>query len=342
MQWGDRLAAIVVVFPAFRDGRGFSTAARLRERGFTGQLIASGDLLPDQAPLLARSGFDAVELPEGASVDEWRRALATFSAAYQSAAGPGPTVWSLRQSRQRPGPHLSLEDRVRALNAAYRDAPAEALLEAAIRREYAGRIAVLSSFGAEAAVTLHMAATIDASIPVLFIDTERHFAPTLQYRDLLVERLGLTDVRVLKPQGAEAVDPNGDLWTSNPDLCCHVRKVLPAAAASLPFEAVITGRKRMHGGERLRLKVFEALDGQVRINPLANWSAEQIEAYVQTHVLPRHPLTAAGYTSIGCWPCSEPSHSRSGDRSGRWAGVDKQECGIHLHLKTRLAEISAA
>jgi phosphoadenosine phosphosulfate reductase len=189
---------------------------------------------------------------------------------------------------------------------------------------------LLTSFGAESAVGLHLVSQVDAATPVLFLDTERHFDPTLQYRDRMTAKFGLTDVRSLKPTGAAEADPRGDLWSANPDLCCAVRKVQPLQAAMAGFDALITGRKRFQGGARLRLPVFEIVDGTVRINPLAGWNADKVAAYYADHALPRHPLVEGGYASIGCWTCTRPAANAADPRSGRWAGAEKTECGIHL------------
>jgi phosphoadenosine phosphosulfate reductase len=344
------LQQIVVDFPVFRDGRGFSLAAVLRGRGYRGELVARGHLLPDQARHLARTGFDAVELSEGADRGEWERSLSAYSAAYQPAEDDDAPIWRRRRGgvseleRDAGGkplhtfPHPapapirvveSLEDKARRLNAELRDAAAEEILAVAIGREFQGRVALLTSFGAESAVGLHMVSQVAPETPVLFLDTERHFDPTLQYRDRLAKQLGLTDVRSLKPDHAEREDPKGDLWRTNADLCCAVRKVRPLQAALSGFDALITGRKRFHGGARLRLPVFEVLDGTLRVNPFAGWGAEEVDAYYLRHDLARHPLVEGGYRSIGCWPCTRPARDEDA-RSGRWAGLEKTECGIHL------------
>jgi phosphoadenylyl-sulfate reductase (thioredoxin) len=323
----SRLAAIVVVFAGFKDGRGFSLATLLRERAnFGGELRAAGDLIPDHAVMLKRCGFDAVELPLGASVEDWTRSLGAFSAAYQPGVDGPSTVWGRRAAVRAAE---TLEARVERLNRDLRDGSAEAILQAAVK-EFRGRIAVLSSFGAEAAAGLHLLSKVDASTPVLFIDTDRHFAQTLTYRHALATKLGLTNVRVLTPERAEEADPKGDLWRTNPDLCCTVRRVRPLREVAGDYDALITGRKRFHGGARLRLRPFELLDGQVRVNPLANWRQEEVDAYFELHGLPRHPLVQGGYASIGCWPCTQPSRSHEDVRSGRWAGTEKVECGIHM------------
>jgi phosphoadenylyl-sulfate reductase (thioredoxin) len=322
----DSVDRVNVVFAGFKDGRGFSLGAMLREHGFKGELRASGDLLPDHASMLARSGFDSAELPPGASPEDWRRMLASFSAVYQPAADGTATIWEKRATTR-------AVDEVRsvaaALNAELRGAPAEVIIDFALER-FPGRIAMLSSFGAEAAVGLHMLSKIAPATPVLFLDTDRHFHPTLQYRDRLTARFGLSDVRVLTPKDAEARDRRGDLWRTDPDACCTLRKVEPLASVAQDFDVLITGRKRFHGGARMRLPVVEEVGGQIRVNPLANWTGEEIEAYFVRYDLPRHPLTQGGYRSIGCWPCTQPSSEEEDVRAGRWAGLDKSECGIHM------------
>jgi phosphoadenosine phosphosulfate reductase len=314
----------------FRDGRGFSIAAVLRGRGFDGELIARGALLPDQARHLARTGFDAVELRPDADRAEWERALSAYSASYQPAEDASAPIWRRRAQAAQIRVVESLEDKARRLNAELRDASAEEILSVVIGREFQGRVALLTSFGAESAVGLHMLSKVAPDTPVLFLDTERHFEPTLQYRDRLTERLGLTDVRSLKPDRAEREDPDGDLWRTDADLCCEVRKVRPLQTALTGFDALITGRKRFHGGLRVRLPVFEIVDGTMRVNPFANWSAQDVDGYYAAHSLERHPLVDGGYRSIGCWPCTQPAARDQDARSGRWSGLEKTECGIHL------------
>ncbi len=218
---------------------------------------------------------------------------------------------------------------VRALDARLRDAEPQAILREAVR-QFGGRLALVSSFGAESAVLLHMAAQIDPNIPVLFLDTGMLFGQTLDYRKALAAKLGLTDVRDLRPlyQDVAVHDPNQDLWKTDTNACCHIRKVVPLDQALGDFDAWITGRKRFHGGDRLRLKVVEPTEGKVKFNPLANWGKAELDAYIAEHDLPPHPLVAFGYPSVGCWPCTQPAE---GDdvRSGRWAGSEKSECGIH-------------
>lgn len=204
------------------------------------------------------------------------------------------------------------------------------LLAAMVREVFPGRLAVVSSFGAESAVLLHMLAGIDRSVPVIFLDTAKLFDETLAYRDRLVVDLGLTDVRSVtpEPQALAHHDPNGDLHRLDPDRCCRIRKVEPLERALTGFQAWVTGRKRFHGGERSGLAVLEAADWRLKINPLARWSRDAIEAYLDSYGLARHPLEAHGFASIGCRPCTTATGA-GGVREGRWAGLSKTECGIH-------------
>ena len=196
---------------------------------------------------------------------------------------------------------------------------------------YGQRLALVSSFGAESAVLLHLAAQVDGSIPVLFLDTGMLFAQTLDYRRQLAVNLGLTGVRDLRPKFEDLAlgDPDSDLHKSDTDACCDIRKVRPLAAALEGFDAWVTGRKRFHGGSRLRLAVVEEVDGKIKFNPLANWSKAELDAYAEEHALPAHPMVAHGFPSIGCWPCTEQVRDGADVRSGRWAGSQKTECGIH-------------
>jgi len=193
------------------------------------------------------------------------------------------------------------------------------------------QVAVVSSFGAESAVLLHMAAQVNPTVPVLFLDTGMLFGQTLDYRQQLATRLRLTDVRDLRPRFEDLAtgDPNADLWKTDTDACCHIRKVIPLDAALDGFEGWITGRKRFHGGDRMSLPVVEAAGGKLKFNPLANWTKAELDAYAAEHDLPEHPLVAFGYPSIGCWPCTSPVEDGGDIRSGRWAGSQKTECGIH-------------
>ncbi|MDP6473742.1 MAG: phosphoadenylyl-sulfate reductase [Alphaproteobacteria bacterium] len=221
--------------------------------------------------------------------------------------------------------------RAGALRERYGELEGEALLRVMLEWEYKGRIALVSSFGAEAALLLDMVARIDPATPVIFIDTGKLFHQTLTYRDILVRRLALSDVRSVGPIAFDLAghDPDSALWQQNPNLCCYLRKVLPLERALGRFDAWITGRKRDHGGERGGLQTIEAVDGRIRFNPLAHWSQENIDDAFRKRGLPRHPLSEEGYASIGCAPCTEPVSAEAHGRAGRWRGSVKSECGIH-------------
>jgi phosphoadenosine phosphosulfate reductase len=210
-------------------------------------------------------------------------------------------------------------------------ASADAILTAALTRLFPGRTAVVSSFGAESAVLLHMVAAIDRATPVLFIDTGRHFRETLAYRDALVDLLQLQDVRTIGPRPEDVArrDALSCRAAWDPDGCCDLRKVAPLARALASFDAWVTGRKRFQAATRSGLGVFERDGSHIKVNPLARWTTEDVTAYAETHRLPPHPLVARGYGSIGCIPCTTVVQAGEDQRAGRWRGTDKTECGIH-------------
>lgn len=213
----------------------------------------------------------------------------------------------------------------------YADATVEARLRAAIHDLFPGRIALVSSFGADSAVLLHLVAEVDPATPVIFIDTGMLFPETLAYRDRLVAQLGLTGVTSYRPDAAILAesDPEDFLWAREPDNCCHIRKVLPLAHALEGYDAWISGRKRFQSATREHLPVFEAEGSRVKVNPLADWSAKDVLAAMDSYGLPRHELVAKNYLSIGCMPCTSPVRPGEDARSGRWRGKAKVECGIH-------------
>jgi phosphoadenosine phosphosulfate reductase len=326
-------ATLVLEFGAFRDGRGFSLAAALRAGGYRGRLVAAGRLIPDQARHLARSGFDAVVLPEGADVRTWERMSAAFSAVYQPGADAEVPIWRRRAVTQTP------DALVTQLAAAAGEADAEGVLRAALNPALGLRPAVLSSFGAESAVLLARVADIAPATPVLFLDTGMHFLQTLAYRRTLTEQLGLQDVRLITPapDDVSVEDPGADLWQTDPDACCDLRKVRPLARALTGIDLVVTGRKRHQTPDRRALQPFEVFEGRVRVNPLHDWSEAQVQAALAASGLPAHPLADQGYRSIGCWPCTRAVAPDADARDGRWAGVDKTECGIHLGRRVATA-----
>jgi len=208
---------------------------------------------------------------------------------------------------------------------------ASSLLRLAIEDLYPGRIALVSSFGADSVVLLHMVAQIDPTTPVVFVDTGQHFAETLRYRDELCARLRLTNLVLAEPEQnlTAAEDPEKFLFASDPDRCCDIRKVQPLARALDGYDAWITGRKSFQAATRSRVPLFEAEGDRVKVNPLVGWSATDLLDYIRAAGLPPHPLVAKGFPSIGCLPCTSRVAPGEDPRAGRWRGRSKSECGIH-------------
>lgn len=235
-------------------------------------------------------------------------------------------------------PDLGMSD----LNDVHSGKSPQDVLRAAIEL-YDGEITLVSSFGAESAVLLHMVAQINPDVPVLMVDTLMLFKETLEYQKELADLLGLTDVRHIHPDADELTekDPWDALHMSNTDACCTLRKVAPLERALVPFTATISGRKRYQSGRRAEMDVFEKdSNGKVKINPLADWAPEDLRAYMVAHDLPSHPLVAKGYPSIGCLPCTTPVREGEDPRAGRWRGEDKDECGIHIAADGRVERIN--
>jgi phosphoadenosine phosphosulfate reductase len=221
--------------------------------------------------------------------------------------------------------------RAAALDRALRDAPPAKVIETALQTVGREHLALVSSFGTESAALLKVMADVDPDIPVVFLDTGWLFEETLAYRDTLIATLGLRDVRSIKPleETLSREDPDRELWFSDPDACCRIRKVEPLARALKPFSAWINGRKRFQGGARAEIPVVEDDGAKLKFNPFANVSREEIEAIYKLAKLPPHPLVASGYLSVGCMPCSSRTAVDEDARAGRWRGRAKTECGIH-------------
>jgi phosphoadenosine phosphosulfate reductase len=240
-----------------------------------------------------------------------------------------------------------LEAQAAELRGTYGHLDGAPLLRAVADSELRSRIMMTSSFGAESAVLLDLVAQADPSIPIVFLDTRRLFGETLRYQRQLTELLGLEDVRIIRPDNGdlESLDPDDMLFTKDSDKCCHIRKVLPLDNAlknlkNTGFSGWITGRKRFQSDSRTSIEVIEASDGFIKINPLANWSNEDIKnAYLEKN-LPPHPLVADGFKSLGCMPCTERVKEGGDARSGRWAGKAKTECGIHVARTGNISSVT--
>ncbi|WP_421907298.1 phosphoadenylyl-sulfate reductase [Mameliella sp.] len=241
---------------------------------------------------------------------------------------PRPAAQDTRQDM------IDRAERVAALNARYRHHSATSVLEGALRDPDAGQLALVSSFGAESVALLHLVAMVDRKTPVLFIDTRLLFAETLAYQQEVAERLRLENLQIIRTdrETLDKRDPYGALRMTDTDACCALRKTEPLNAALDGFDGWITGRKRYQSGTRAALEFFELEDGtgRIKLNPLAHWTPEDVRAYMEENRLPKHPLVAQGYPSIGCQPCTSKVAPGEDPRSGRWRGQDKEECGIHF------------
>jgi phosphoadenosine phosphosulfate reductase len=217
------------------------------------------------------------------------------------------------------------------LDRALREASPHQVISAALRTVGRDRLALVSSFGTESAALLKIMADVDPAIPVIFLDTGWLFEETLAYRDTLIEKLGLRDVRSVKPaeETLSREDPGRELWFSDPDACCRIRKVEPLARALKPFAGWINGRKRFQGGVRAAMSVVEEDGARLKFNPFANVSRDEIAAIFGRANLPPHPLVASGFRSVGCMPCTSRTAPNEDERAGRWRGRGKTECGIH-------------
>jgi phosphoadenosine phosphosulfate reductase len=221
------------------------------------------------------------------------------------------------------------------LDRALRDASPAEIIATALKTIGRDKLALVSSFGTESATLLKVMADVDPAIPVIFLDTGWLFEETLAYRDTLIATLGLKDVRSIKPaeETLSREDPDRDLWFSDPDACCRIRKVEPLARALKPFDAWLNGRKRFQGSSRAGIPVVEDDGARLKFNPFANVSREELEAIFARAKLPRHPLVASGFLSVGCMPCTSRTAEGEDERAGRWRGRAKTECGIHT-MKT--------
>lgn len=224
---------------------------------------------------------------------------------------------------------IELQQRAAALNEEFEDLATEQILSRLIHGRAAGNVAVISSFGAEAAVLLHLVAGKDPATPVIFLETRKHFRETIDYVDDLMDALGLTTLVRVRPRAAllAADDPSGNLHQTDSDRCCYIRKTLPMIGVLRNYDCVLTGRKRFQTAERSEIDYVEVQEDWLRINPLADWDHKRIKEYLRDYQLIRHPLVTQGYSSIGCAPCTVPSDDY---RGGRWADEDKTECGIHI------------
>lgn len=225
-----------------------------------------------------------------------------------------------------------LDARLARITADIEGLDTHAMLAHMLEKEFPGQIALTSSFGAESSVLLALLSEVDRNVPVVFLDTQKLFGETLRYRDQLQKILGLTNIITVEPDPNEALaeDPKGILWASDADACCNLRKVRPLARIMENYQASITGRKRFQSDTRAHVPLIERAGDKFKVNPLADWSPERLAEFMKKYDLPPHPLVADGYLSIGCMPCTRPVKPGEDARAGRWAGLEKTECGIHV------------
>jgi len=325
-----KIKTILVDFPSFADGRGFSIARELRKKyGFKGELIADGPLIPDQYVYAVQCGFNAVKV-DGATYERqaeshWFDALDAFKVTYQRAYdfknGPSVSIFDARKTseaaRNNDDPYFGLS--------------ASQALQQAIN-DYDGNLVLASSMGVDSAVLLHLAAQIDKNLPIIFLDTGKHFRETLHYRDQLISKLGLTNLINITPdrKSIKELDPQGDLHLNDPDACCDLRKVTPLASRIFDYKVRITGRKRYQTPDRKNMPILQTDGEQIKLNPLAYWTAKDVTTYIRKHDLPPHPLLSLGFLSVGCQPCTTRVSEGEDERAGRWRNLSKEECGIHF------------
>jgi phosphoadenosine phosphosulfate reductase len=327
---------IAIRFPKFSDGRGFSLARLLREKHqFAGELRAVGHVIPDQAVFLLRSGFDTAEA-DVAALGAWRRALGRFSGTYQSA-------WRNPLELRRDAKRREAEDLASRLAGAERldDRIAE------VARSLEGRVAFSTSLQIEDQAILHAIAASGAKIDVFTLDTGRLFPEVLETLELSEARYGVR-IRLVVPDAQEveelvARDGVAGFRQSVEarKACCNARKVRPLARALTGAAGWITGLRQEQSEARAKvpLAVWDAERALVKVNPVADWTAERLDAYVRGHNVPVNPLHAKGYPSIGCQPCTRAVKPGEHPRAGRWwwerDGV--QECGLHAHRQAQEA-----
>ncbi|MDB2414958.1 phosphoadenylyl-sulfate reductase [Rickettsiales bacterium] len=215
------------------------------------------------------------------------------------------------------------------------------LLESVVK-DNPGKVALMSAFNPEDVILSYWLSEFAPSTPILFLDTKKHFPETLRYKDAIVKQLGLKDVRVFEPKEEliNNIDKDGELWKYQVNRCCWLRKVEPIERGIKEggFNILITGRRIEQTPERTDMKFIEedSEKGQIKINPLMNWTRDERDDYMKEHNLAHHPLYDLGYLSIGCAPCTTPIFAGENERAGRWrhtkTGEDKgkTECGLHV------------
>jgi phosphoadenosine phosphosulfate reductase len=232
---------------------------------------------------------------------------------------------------------LIAEDAIRELNATFEMAPPQDIIRWALEDSGLHRIAVASAFQAEGAAIIHMAVQVRQDVPILFLETGFHFAETLAFKERLTEML---DLNVVDLTGEETVESQAQkfgprLYERDPKLCCELNKVIPLNRAFQSLDGWITGMRRDSAWTRKGTPIlsFTELDSGeklLKVNPIANWTRRDTWAYLKEHGIPHNSLYDLGYASIGCAPCTRFVFPDEDERAGRWSGLLKTECGIHV------------
>jgi len=332
---------VAIRFPTFGDGRGYSLAVLLRERhGFKGEVRAVGYLIPDLAPFLLRSGFDTAEITDANDIETWQAALTRIRHLYQpSFRNPQP----LRRDASK----RAAEE----LNARLEGMRGIADRIAEVRRSIEGRITFSTSLGLDDQAILNAIAESGADIDIFTLDTGRLFPEVLETVELSELRYGLR-IRLVAPAAAEVeelVARDGVFGfrhsVENRKTCCEVRKVRPLNRELEGAQGWIAGVRREHSEDRAEvpLTAWDEARALLKVNPIADWSTQELTAYIADNNIPVNPLHARGFVSIGCQPCTRAVLAGEHPRAGRWwwEHEEKKECGLHLNPRRREGRMTA-
>ncbi len=326
--------AIAIPFAKFNDGRGFSIAHLLRSNhGFRGEVRATGHVIPDQAIHLLRAGFDTANLKSSEALFHWQSSLSHYKGAYQKAARN--PLMQRRLANQR----ISDEQRASKLSEQVARTPDLTQRIREIGESIKERIAFSTSLGKEDQAILHAISKAGIGVDVFTLDTLRHFPETLETLRKTEEHYGIK-IRVVTPDPAdleELIAHDGEFGfrtsVNSRKACCMIRKVLPLNRALKGSAGWITGLRREQSTGRADIAhaAWDASLELIKASPLADWSDNELDAYITENNIPVNPLHDAGFPSIGCQPCTRAVSPDENPRAGRWwwENEDGKECGLH-------------
>jgi phosphoadenosine phosphosulfate reductase len=328
---GGNAGPIAIRFPTSIDGRGLSLAVILRERhGFKGEIRAVGHLIPDLAQFLLRSGFDTAEIADPEQAIVWKASVSRIKHNYQ----PGyRNLLPLRRDATRKEAEALDQrlTRIKTLTDRIRE----------IRRRIEGRIVFSTSLQLEDQAILHAIAESGADIDIFTLDTGRLFSEVLETVELSELRYGRR-IRLVTPEASEVeqlVARDGVFGfrqsIENRKACCETRKVRPLNRELKGAQGWISGLRREHSDERadVKLAAWDEAHALIKVNPVVDWSTQDLTAYIAANNVPVNPLHARGFVSIGCAPCTRAIQPGENPRAGRWwwENEDKKECGLHMN-----------